>query len=173
MSKQVVLRRVQGYKDSMVTSDAWLPPFKEAVDKHVNWKQTGFIHIDSNGFGLACEACRSNKPASIQITLSSNDRFSDPTVLYLGTECCRKGEMYHHFYHFQQHMYQKVKKLVDSVRRKRKESTTEAIFEHLLSKGYVYKLTKNVKKAFNDVVMIYNLQGQRARVDDLSSSEDE
>ncbi|KAI8075420.1 uncharacterized protein B0P05DRAFT_547444 [Gilbertella persicaria] len=106
LAKKAVMKRIQGYKDSIVTSDVWLSSFKSTVDKYSKWVQTKDIVYD---YAMKCEACRSNKPAGVKIILSDINDEQDST-------CCKKGEMYHYFKHFASHMFAKVKTIVEEMR---------------------------------------------------------
>ncbi|KAI9486571.1 MAG: hypothetical protein EXX96DRAFT_549593 [Benjaminiella poitrasii] len=176
IAKNAVMKRIQGYKDSMLTSDVWLPDYKEALDKYPVWEQTRASGLYEYIEEVTCQACRSNKPATIEIKLSSAD-LSKSTVFSIGSECCRKGEMYHYFKHFSSYMFNSVKDYIKKVRNKllsNDESLSEskAIFNRLLAEGYVKKLTRDVKQHFNHVVSLYNLKGHRTRVEDSSSDSD-
>ncbi|KAI8080424.1 hypothetical protein BDF21DRAFT_418991 [Thamnidium elegans] len=165
IAKNAVIRRVQSYKDSMVTSDVWLTSFKEAMDKYPNWilKQ---VYEDSL---FQCDACRSNKPARYKVILCS-DEIPSQVTLHIGSECCRKGQMYHRFYHFELHMYNKVKKqVVTEMMSKRFD--TETMYAHLIETGFTKRLVKEIKDMFNKVNQLYNIKSQRTTIaEDTSSS---
>lgn len=190
IAKNTVLRRVQGYKDSIVTSDVWLTSFKEAVDKYPEWEFVIGENDDLWGFGFfTCEACRSNKPASAKVILSSDTSPSSIT-LHLGSECCRKGELYHQLYHFELHMYNEVKSKVvtemmmisdrhpqqQQQQHSRKnhqnpqQQQTSTIYHSLRKSGYIKRLRNQVRDLFNTVIHIYNLRNQRSRILNDSSS---
>ncbi|KAI7906990.1 uncharacterized protein BX663DRAFT_548087 [Cokeromyces recurvatus] len=174
IAKNTVMKRIQGYKDSMVTSDVWLPEFKKAIDTYSIWKQKDSSTLFDCYDIIKCEACRNNKPAKIQIKLSSDDLPSSVTF-YLGSECSRKGEMYHYYKHFSSHMYNNVKNLVEKVRSSLmfdygEQSQSKIVFNRLVEEGHIKKLTNEVKRSFNDVAVLYNLKGHRTRVEDTSSS---
>ena len=168
LAKDVVTRRVQGYRDSIATSDVWLPNFKRDIDKYTNWVQTENYIYDTN---VLCKACRANKPASIAIKLYSDD-ISESKTYYLGSECSRKAHIYHEFKHLTTHMYQKVRNLVND--RRYRANNSRDVFDNLLQAGHIRTLRKSVTSSFSDVVNKYNSRGQRSRVvEDDSSSSDE
>ncbi|RCI02569.1 hypothetical protein CU098_010430 [Rhizopus stolonifer] len=168
LAKKAVMKRIQGYKDSIVTSDVWLSSFKSTVDKYSKWVQTKDIVYD---YAMKCEACRSNKPAGVKIILSDINDEQDSTVLYLGTECCKKGEMYHYFKHFASHMFAKVKTIVEEMRNLGIQDPG-SIHIQMLATGYIKMLTKEVRNSFNVTIRLYNLKGHKSRIEDSSSSED-
>ncbi|KAI8375076.1 hypothetical protein EDC96DRAFT_541538 [Choanephora cucurbitarum] len=171
LAKEAVTRRVQAYRDSMVTSDVWLSSFKEALDKYSKWEE---IKEPVYDIDIKCEACRTNKPASMKIALSDMNGQGNQEIFYLGSECCRKGQMYHHFKHFASHMFLKVKTIVDDIRSKHRGlQEPNAIYTQMLREGYIRKLTKDVRKSLNDIVKLYNLKGHRSRIEDSSSSSEE
>ncbi|OBZ82922.1 Uncharacterized protein C17H9.06c [Choanephora cucurbitarum] len=171
LAKEAVTKRVQAYRDSMVTSDVWLSSFKEALDKYSKWEEMKEPIYDID---IKCEACRTNKPASMKIALSDMNGQGDQEIFYLGSECCRKGQMYHHFKHFASHMFLKVKTIVDDIRSKHRGlQEPNAIYTQMLREGYIRKLTKDVRKSLNGIVKLYNLKGHRSRIEDSSSSSSE
>lgn len=114
------------------------------MDSYSNWRITR-PHI-SDDF-LFCEACRSNKPATIQIQLSS-ERDSIIEHFYLGSECCRKGKMYHELKHFSSRMFEKVKSLADKKRRQMSTSDrakSNLIFNILVESGDIKKVNPFLK----------------------------
>lgn len=87
-----------------------------------------------------CDACRSNKPAKYKITLCS-DEIPSQVTLHVGSECYRKGQMYHRFYHFELHMYNKVKEQVVVVTEmKSKRFDTETMYAHLIETGFTKRV---------------------------------
>ena len=94
---------------------------------------------------IKCEACRTNKPASMKIALSDMNGQGDQEIFYLGSECCRKGQMYHHFKHFASHMFLKVKTIVDDIRSKHRGlQEPNAIYTQMLREGYIRKVNAHV-----------------------------
>ncbi|CAO3689938.1 unnamed protein product [Rhizopus stolonifer] len=172
LAKNAVVRRVQSYKDSMVTSDVWLAGFKESMDLYPNWVPQGRINTLSEVF---CKACRSNKPATLTLKLCSDE--DDPGVTFsLGRECYRKGELYHRFTHFETHIYDKVKSEVEIVINKMPKNkliTHEDIYDQLVESNFVHTLSRSIKTAFLTTTSVYNLKGERYIIEDTSSSDDD
>ncbi|KAF1802779.1 hypothetical protein V8B55DRAFT_1483078, partial [Mucor lusitanicus] len=171
VANDTINKRVQAYRDSMATSDVWLPEFKGDMDKYTQWTQLHNYVYD--GFDV-CEACRANKPARISIKLYSDDELDFETYL-IGSECSKKAFIYHELKHFRAHMYQKVRNLVSDNRYN--ANTSQEVFDNLLQKGHVRKLRKSITSLFSSVVLRYNPRGQRAGVvdddsDDSSDNED-
>ncbi|KAI8997708.1 hypothetical protein BDB01DRAFT_51702 [Pilobolus umbonatus] len=182
MARTVVLRRIQGYRDSIVTSDVWFPEFKTALDKYPFWKDSDYL------LSLTCEACRSNKPASFTIRLSHMDT-NDFTpnnydaVFNLGSECYKKGRTYHQLYHFESHILRSIQNEESKVRKKlmsdhglldfRSISQGE-IYNEMMDSTFMDSIVNRLKRLVNDLVHHYNVKGQRV-VDDIfvSSEEDE
>lgn len=113
------------------------------MDKYYNWTYSN----KSWDISLhTCEACRTNKPASYKIVLSNNEEEGeeeeDKEVFYVGSECCRKGEMYHQFNHFELHMYNKVKNRVNEEEEAvmMNNNKQEIIYEKLIQSGYIKKV---------------------------------
>ncbi|CAO3653221.1 unnamed protein product [Mucor fragilis] len=134
LANETINKRVQAYRDSMATSDVWLPGFKSDVDKYTNWLQ---IHNYVYDGTVSCEACRANKPASMSIKLYSDDTL-DSEIYYIGSECSRKAFIYHELKHFRTHMYQKVRNLVND--RRYNADTSQEVFDNLLQTGHVRKV---------------------------------
>ncbi|GAN06428.1 hypothetical protein MAM1_0122c05911 [Mucor ambiguus] len=170
LANETINKRVQAYKDSMVTSDIWHPEFKIDLDKYTKWAELDNYVYDGSD---VCEACRGNKPASISVRLYSDGEL-DFEIYNLGSECSKKAFIYHEMKHFRTHMYQKVRKLVTD--RSYNDNTSQEVFENLLQKGHVRTLRQSITKLFSDVVLRYNPRGQRGGVvenDSDDSSEDE
>lgn len=85
--------------------------------------------------GIRCDACRSNKPARVKLILSSDDS-SHKEILNLGTECSRKGELYHKFRHFEYHILTKVNQTVTELISK----DVVNIHEYLIETGFTRKV---------------------------------
>ncbi|KAI8645726.1 hypothetical protein BD408DRAFT_411430 [Parasitella parasitica] len=167
LAKDVVMKRVKGYRDSIATSDVWYPNFKDDLDSYPNWLlQTE--HLASTA-DLVCEACRANKVASTAIKLYSDDA-SESETYYLGSECYRKALIYHEFKHFETHMYQKVKNLVYD--RRYRANSSKDVLENLLQTNHIRTLRKSITLLFSESVNRYNPKGQRSRLDESSSSSD-
>ncbi|ORE21801.1 hypothetical protein BCV71DRAFT_288623 [Rhizopus microsporus] len=167
LAKKAVIRRIQSYKDSMVTSDVWLTEFKESMDTHSNWKFKGYLKDED----VSCQACRANKPASYIVSLYSDD--AEPVRFYLGSECYRKGQLYHKFTHFESHIYHQVKEQVEKIQTENKEMIDyDDVYEVLAESGYVNDLFRKVKDLFIKTIRIYNLKGERFKIEDTSSSSD-
>lgn len=116
------------------------------MDKYPEWKFVTAEDEDLWGIGfLTCEACRSNKPASAKVVLSS-DTLPSSITLHLGSECCRKGELYHQLYHFELHMYNEVKsKVVTEMMmmisdRHQQQQQTSTIYHSLRKSGYIKRV---------------------------------
>lgn len=89
-----------------------------------------------------CDACRSNKPARYKIQLCS-DEIPSQVTLHVGSECYRKGQMYHRFYHFELHMYNKVKEqVVTEMMSKRFD--TETMYAYLVETGFTKRVYKYI-----------------------------
>ncbi|CAO0796749.1 unnamed protein product [Mucor circinelloides] len=169
VANETIKRRVQAYRDSMTTSDVWLPEFKSDLDKYTNWARfQGYVYDGA----ILCGACRANKPASRKIHLFSDD-ILDSETYYLGSECSKKAFMYHALKHFRTHMYQKVRNLVNDKRYN--ADTAQEVFDNLLQTGQVRKLRRNITNLLSNVVVKYNPRGQRTGVveDDSDSSDDD
>ncbi|KAL7316252.1 hypothetical protein PS15m_005376 [Mucor circinelloides] len=169
VANETIKRRVQAYRDSMTTSDVWLPEFKSDLDKYTNWARfQGYVYDGT----ILCGACRANKPASRKIHLFSDD-ILDSETYYLGSECSKKAFMYHALKHFRTHMYQKVRNLVNDKRYN--ADTAQEVFDNLLQTGQVRKLRRNITNLLSNVVVKYNPRGQRTGVveDDSDSSDDD
>jgi hypothetical protein len=90
---------------------------------------------------MTCQACRTNKPASYKIRLTNDtENEAEQETFYIGSECCRKGEIYHQFNHFELHMYNKVKNQVEEVMMKQQKHKQEIIHESLIQSGYIKKV---------------------------------
>ncbi|CEP12628.1 hypothetical protein [Parasitella parasitica] len=165
LARDVVTKRVKGYRDSIVTSDVWLPNFKEDLDRYPNWLQTTHLAYDTD---LVCEACRANKAASTAIKLYS-DNTSESETYYLGSECSQKASIYHEFKHFETHMHQKIKNLVYD--RRYKASNSKDVFENLLQTNHIKTLRRSITSLMSKSVNRYNPKGQRSQFDDSSSSD--
>lgn len=95
-----------------------------------------------------CDACRSNKPAKYKITLCS-DEIPSQVTLHVGSECYRKGQMYHRFYHFELHMYNKVKEQVAVVTEmKSKRFDIETMYAHLIETGFTKRVLLLIGRFF-------------------------
>ncbi|KAG1090800.1 hypothetical protein G6F42_019597 [Rhizopus arrhizus] len=148
VANETIKRRVQAYRDSMTTSDVWLPEFKSDLDKYTNWARfQGYVYDGA----ILCGACRANKPASRKIHLFSDDILDSETT----------------------HMYQKVRNLVNDKRYN--ADTAQEVFDNLLQTGQVRKLRRNITNLLSNVVVKYNPRGQRTGVveDDSDSSDDD
>ncbi|KAG0170324.1 Coiled-coil domain-containing protein 82 [Apophysomyces sp. BC1034] len=106
---RAVDRRVSGFLESSLTSDAWLPHFKGALDKYPYWSRV------SGDSMVTCEGCRSNRPASRQVFLSYEKDDSEGRAFALGSECYRRAKMYHLLAHFRSHLYDTVEEEVERV----------------------------------------------------------
>lgn len=172
LAKNAVVRRIQSYKDSMVTSDVWLADFKESMDLYPNWMPQGRINSLSEIF---CKACRSNKPATLTLKLCS-DKDDAGVTFSLGRDCYRKGELYHKFTHFETHICDKVKSEVEIVINKMPKNkliTHEDIYDQLVDSNFVHTLSRSIKAAFLATTSVYNLKGERYIIEDTSSSDDD
>ncbi|EIE92284.1 hypothetical protein RO3G_17091 [Rhizopus delemar RA 99-880] len=156
LAKKAVHRRVQSYKDSMVTSDVWLASFKageekkESMDVYPNWKFQGHLFSDDSDL-------------------------NDGVTFYLGSECYRKGELYHTFTHFETRMYNTVKDEVESTKRRIKTNriiTHGDIYDQMVETNFVHNLFREIKSTFVKTIRVYNLKGERYKIED-TSSEDE
>lgn len=109
------------------------------VDANEHWTVTDDCVIT----GVKCDACRSNKPASFEVMLSS-DNSPNEHILYLGSECCRKGEMYHAFFHFELHMSNHINQVVTKMMLENpffnKDTVLEALFESQFIKNVSFFL---------------------------------
>ncbi|ORE03274.1 hypothetical protein BCV72DRAFT_213573 [Rhizopus microsporus var. microsporus] len=158
LAKKAVIRRIQSYKDSMVTSDVWLTEFKvtrttakkpESMDTHLNWKFKGYLKDEDVSYD------------------------AEPVRFYLGSECYRKGQLYHKFTHFESHIYHQVKEQVKKIQSENKEMIDyDDVYEALVESGYVNDLFRKVKDLFIKTTRIYNLKGERFKIEDTSSSSD-
>ncbi|KAL9548829.1 hypothetical protein MBANPS3_005504 [Mucor bainieri] len=172
LANETVNKRVQAYRDSMVTSDVWHPEFKIDLDTYTKWAELDRFMYDGSD---VCEACRGNKPASISIKLYSEEDADEFETYNLGSECRQKALIYHKMKHFRAHMYEKVHRLVND--RRYNANTSQEVFENLLQSGHVRTLRKSLINLFANVVIKYNPRGQRAGVaendsDDSSDDED-
>lgn len=79
----------------------------------------------------------------MQVKLSSDTDLTSET-LFLGSECFRKGKLYHESKHFSEHMYHKVKELVENARKKMRrfggEQQGVRIFNRLERSGDIKKV---------------------------------
>lgn len=110
---------------------------KEQVDTHEHWTVKEKCVLDT---GIKCEACRANKPARYEVKLDS-DNSSSSRTLYLGSECRRKGEMYHKFFHFELHMYNHIQQVVTGMMFKNPFLNKNTVHEALIQSGFI----KNVR----------------------------
>lgn len=102
------------------------------MDTHSNWKFKGYLKDED----VSCQACRANKPASYIVSLYSDD--AEPVRFYLGSECYRKGQLYHKFTHFESHIYHQVKEQVEKIQSENKEMIDyDDVYEALVESGYV------------------------------------
>lgn len=106
------------------------------MDKNSNWIVTDKIIYDT---AIKCEACRANKPAKYEVILYSDNSPSSVT-LNLGSECCRKGEMYHKFYHFELHMYNQIKQVVTEMMSKLHLQDKNTIHDLLIETEFIKKV---------------------------------
>ncbi|CEI95375.1 hypothetical protein RMCBS344292_09564 [Rhizopus microsporus] len=127
--------------------------------------------VDMPDEDVSCQACRANKPASYIVSLYSDD--AEPVRFYLGSECYRKGQLYHKFTHFESHIYHQVKEQVEKIQSENKEMIDyDDVYEVLAESGYVNDLFRKVKDLFIKTIRIYNLKGERFKIEDTSSSSD-
>ncbi|KAI9277792.1 hypothetical protein BY458DRAFT_504092 [Sporodiniella umbellata] len=171
LAKNAVVRRVESYKDSILTSDVWLSKFKHCVDLYPNW-QMGEKKSDYSE--NLCQACKANKPAVITINLFS-DEDNIGVKFDLGRECYRKAQLYHGFTHFETKIYREVEGHVNRLIKKHsglKEQVCDAICDELNGSGVIKRLFRETKQDFVKTIRIYNLKGERYILEDTSSSDD-
>ncbi|CEG80543.1 hypothetical protein RMATCC62417_14865 [Rhizopus microsporus] len=114
------------------------------MDTHSNWKFKGYLKDEE----VSCQACRANKPASYIVSLYSDD--AEPVRFYLG-----------------------IKEQVQKIQSENKEMIDyDDVYEALVESGYVNDLFRKVKDLFIKTTRIYNLKGERFKIEDTSSSSD-
>ncbi|KAI8891443.1 hypothetical protein K501DRAFT_265303 [Backusella circina FSU 941] len=174
VAKNAIERRINGYKDSISTSDAWLPEFKAAMDKYPVWVNNDSYPSSS----FLCEACR-NHPnnESRHITLYSDDR-EEKEEFYLGTQCHGKGHMYHYLTHFEFHMRRMVKKVITEKKYSTKFSDTQTlrpavdrIYRKLLTSGFIKESYNDFKNHMTELAQGYCLSRNRLFLEDYLEDE--
>lgn len=118
---------------------------QESMDVYPNWKFQG--HVNSH-LEVSCQACRTNKPATCILKLFSDDSdLNDGVTFYLGSECYRKGELYHTFTHFETRMYNTVKDEVESTKRRIKSNriiTHDDIYDQMVETNFVHNVRHHI-----------------------------
>ncbi|KAI7865962.1 hypothetical protein BDF14DRAFT_1819655 [Spinellus fusiger] len=138
-------RRVISYRDSAVTSDAWNSSFKDCLDNYSRWCWKSLSCPE-----VACTACRGNKPSSSDVVfvdpLSKN--LPNEIIFSVGSECYRRGRVYHRLTHLKQHMRQQIQdemkqvisSLPDSAIGVEEEQLITQIMESMESSRFIEKL---------------------------------
>lgn len=90
--------------------------------------------------GTRCDACRSNKPASVKVKLSS-DNSTKEHMVFLGSECCRKGEMYHAFFHFELHMANHINQVVTGMMLENPLLNKDTLLEALFKSQFIKRVS--------------------------------
>ncbi|KAI7887469.1 hypothetical protein K492DRAFT_189403 [Lichtheimia hyalospora FSU 10163] len=178
-SVRVVERRVGGLMESLITSDAWLPEFKEALDKYPRWIASGHCR------GLICEGCRQNRPAKFQALLKLDDDDSDNEdadnsdddqgqSFALGSECYKRANVYHQLAHFRSHISDSVRKEIESHPNIQDfiEDRVSNIITCMHSDGFMSRLYAQVQQTFRDAQLNYMKKKSTAWVTDESSEEE-
>ncbi|KAI9321853.1 hypothetical protein BX666DRAFT_1906251 [Dichotomocladium elegans] len=117
-SVRVVDRRVQGFKDSVIASDAWRPEFKEALDTLSQWHALPRM-------GSICQGCRQNRSATAAVILRCDEEDTKPSerVFSLGSECYKRAMVYHQLAHFRSHMDKRIRDEVERIGKKISNAT--------------------------------------------------
>ncbi|KAI8374478.1 uncharacterized protein BYT42DRAFT_615637 [Radiomyces spectabilis] len=184
LATRVVEQRVKGYQNSLLTSDAWLPEFKEALDHYPVWTRG---NADVNPPNVSCEGCRTNKPAS-RIAILSHDvshhddeanngqgkdddddeTESDRISFSLGRSCYRRAHVYHRLHHFRTHMKNRVADEIEAIYRQRQTTDSnsdlwlvEDLNGTLLKSGFVDEAYHEVLELFEEADACYLNNGRK------------
>ncbi|KAI9027383.1 hypothetical protein CLU79DRAFT_575269 [Phycomyces nitens] len=148
---RAIERRVKGYRDSVLTSDAWNLPFKNSLDSYTKWTWKSLCDAD-----VECGACRGRKPAKFDVSLSNclHSRGPKQVIFSVGSGCYKRGQAYHGLTHFRLHMYQRIE---EEMRRivelypgvvLEEDMLVTNILENMDDSGFVRKLYDKMKTLF-------------------------
>ncbi|KAI8141256.1 hypothetical protein BJV82DRAFT_181412 [Fennellomyces sp. T-0311] len=161
-----VERRVRAYQDSLITSDAWRPEFKAALDRYPRWSKGRCNE-------RVCAGCRQNRAASFEVVLAAEpeDTEAEPRDkrFSLGSECYKRAKVYHKLVHFRSHMHKHVRNEAEALMTK--ACLTEDIMKAMQSSGFVKQLYRQTQSLFNEARLQY-MPAKGMPVDDDSSDEE-
>ncbi|KAJ3019771.1 Coiled-coil domain-containing protein 82 [Thoreauomyces humboldtii] len=150
-SVRAVENRIDGYRTSLLSSEAWKPKFKEAMDTYPTYRS----RIAPGGSN--CGACtRKELASSHAVTVSGRpydpwtlESLPVPTlekrVFHVGAACAARSDMYSHLRHFKFHFYERLKDGLADVEDLEAHSRDE-LFEILEEKHLIHKKQINSYK---------------------------
>ncbi|KAI9246877.1 hypothetical protein BDA99DRAFT_259099 [Phascolomyces articulosus] len=164
----MVERRVRGLKDSLITSDAWRPTFKMALDRYPLWHSAVCK-------GLICEGCRQNRAASFEVVLAAEPEDTDAEPreepFSLGSECYKRAKVYHKLVHFRSHLHKHVRNEAEAFMSSHDNEddeqltclTEDNIMKDMHSSGFIKLLYQQTQSLFSQARFQYMPSSTRKR----------
>ncbi|KAJ3040729.1 hypothetical protein HDV00_010485 [Rhizophlyctis rosea] len=146
--------RLEGHKRGLISSEAWQPEFRAAVEKYPKYS----TFIISAGI-CNCQACqRTNRLATRRVVLSddpydrdtleslpdSDDEEEGDCTFLLGRFCAARSELYHRLHHYKLHTFHRVEIEVQTYRNTGEEegpgygpnATPKEMFQQMVDQGF-------------------------------------